>query len=98
MHSGRPALSRVKKAAATKISLFAYLWQMLCSWCGLISMNYQDASINVLNWWTFWLDFSPVFQKNLPVKPYTMASTGHSQQNMAKGRYDMVETPKVLAI
>lgn len=25
-------------------------------------------------------------------------STGHSQQNMAKGRYDMVETPKVPAI
>ena len=39
MHSGRPALSRVKKAAATKISLFAYLWQLLCSLCGLISTN-----------------------------------------------------------
>ena len=50
MPSGRPALSRVKKAAATKISLFAYLWQLLCSLCGLISMNYQDASISVLSW------------------------------------------------
>ena len=28
MPSGRPTLARVKKAAATKISLFAYLWQL----------------------------------------------------------------------
>ena len=36
--AARPCLAR-KKAAATKISLFAYSWQLLCSLCGLISMN-----------------------------------------------------------
>ena len=39
MASGHLLLSCAKRAATTKIDLFAYLWQLPCALCSLILMT-----------------------------------------------------------
>ena len=56
MASGHLLLSCAKRAATTKIDLFAYLWQLPCALCSLILMTlvsggaYQDARKVSLVW------------------------------------------------
>ena len=92
----RPTLSRVKKAAATKISLFAYLWQLFFvrSYLNELSGRFHQCAKLVV----FLAGLFAGLPEEFAGKAIYNGSTGHSQQNMAKGRYDMVETPKVPAI
>ena len=56
MASGHLLLSCAKRAATTKIDLFAYLWQLPCALCSLILMTlvsggaYQNARKVSLVW------------------------------------------------
>ena len=56
MASGHLLLSCAKRAATTKIDLFAYLWQLPCALCSLILMTlvsggaYQDAREVSIEW------------------------------------------------
>ena len=56
MASGHLLLSCAKRAATTKIDLFAYLWQLPCALCSLILMTlvsggaYQDARKVTIVW------------------------------------------------
>lgn len=44
MASGHLLLSCAKRAATTKIDLFAYLWQLPCALCSLILMTLPPCS------------------------------------------------------